>query len=71
VEFTVRQESIAQPPVGPSMRPPPKPTPRPRGANKLPTTQPTYGALNGTTPVINPATNLPYPKKPAPKPGKP
>jgi hypothetical protein len=71
VEFTVRRESIAQPPVGPSLRPPPKPTPRPRGANKLPATQPTYGALNGAPAAIDPATNLPVVRKPAPKPGKP
>ena len=29
--FTVRQESIAQPPVGPALRPPPKPQPRGAG----------------------------------------
>lgn len=70
VMFTVRQESIANPPVGPSQRPPPKP--QPRGvANKLPSTQPSYGALNGGHPAIDPATNLPVVKKPAPKPGKP
>jgi len=28
VTFTVRQESIANPPVGPSLRPPPRPQPR-------------------------------------------
>ncbi|HEU4652822.1 MAG TPA: DUF4124 domain-containing protein [Steroidobacteraceae bacterium] len=28
VHFTVRQESIAQPPVGPALKPPPKPRPR-------------------------------------------
>ena len=71
VTFTVRQESIAQPPVGPSLRPPP-PKPTPRGAaNKVLTQQPTYGALNGGTPVIDPATNLPVVTKPARKPGKP
>ncbi len=70
VVFTVRQESIANPPVGPSQRPPPKP--QPRGvANKLPSTQPSYGALNGGLPTIDPATNLPVVKKPAPKSGKP
>jgi hypothetical protein len=70
VVFTVRQESIANPPTGPSLRPPPKP--RPGGtANKLPSTQPTYGALNGARPAINPATNMPVAKKPAPKPLKP
>lgn len=70
VVFTVRQESIANPPVGPSQRPPPKPTPR-GAANKLPATQPSYGALNGGHATIDPATNLPVVKKPAPKPGKP
>jgi hypothetical protein len=70
VTFTVRQESIAQPPVGPSLRPPPKPQPR-AGANKPLTTQPTYGALNGARPPIDPATNLPVVTKPAPKPKKP
>jgi hypothetical protein len=69
VMFTVRQESIAQPPVGPSQRPPPKP--QPRAGNKVLTTQPTYGALHGAPAAINPATNLPVVKKPAPKPGKP
>ena len=73
VVFHVRQESVAQPPTGPSLRPPPKPQPRPRAAgNKLLTQQPSYGALNGNSrPVIDPATNLPVVKKPAPKPGKP
>ena len=73
VVFTVRQESTAQPPVGPALRPPNKPQPRPRtgAANKLPSTQPSYGALNGSTPLINPATNLPVVKKFTPKPGKP
>jgi hypothetical protein len=69
VEFTVRRESIAQPPVGPSQRPPPKP--QPRAGNKVLTTQPTYGALNGGPPVIDPATNRPVVKKPERKPGKP
>jgi len=72
VVFHVRQESVAQPPVGPSLRPPPpKPTPRGAAANKVLTQQPTYGALNGGTPVIDPATNLPVATKPARKPGKP
>jgi hypothetical protein len=69
VMFTVRQESIAQPPVGPSLRPPPKP--QPRASNKLLTTQPSYSALHSTPAAIDPATNLPVVKKPAPKPGKP
>ncbi|MGH8236353.1 MAG: DUF4124 domain-containing protein [Steroidobacteraceae bacterium] len=69
VEFTVRQESIAQPPVGPSKKPPPKP--QPRAGNKVLTTQPSYGALNGGHPAIDPATNRPVVKKPERKPGKP
>ncbi len=72
VVFQVRQESVAQPPVGPGLRPaPPKPTPH-GASNKLPTQQPSYGALNGSAhAVIDPATNLPVVKKSAPKPGKP
>lgn len=70
VAFTVRQESIANPPVGPALRPPPKPQPR-GAANKLPSTQPSYGALHGSRPPINPATNMPAATKAAPKPGKP
>ncbi|HKQ13218.1 MAG TPA: DUF4124 domain-containing protein [Steroidobacteraceae bacterium] len=70
VTFTVRQESIAQPPTGPSLRPPP-PKPQPRASNKVLTTQPSYGALHNTPTAIDPATNLPVVKKPAPKPGKP
>jgi Domain of unknown function (DUF4124) len=58
ITFTVRQESIANPPVGPALRPPP---PKP---------QPSYGALNGSRPAINPATNLPVVKT-EPKPKKP
>src|SRR5690606_33131205 len=59
VTFHVRQQSVAQPPVGPALRPPPKP--QPRGANKLPTSQPSYAALNGQRAPINPATNAPKP----------
>jgi hypothetical protein len=71
VSFNVRQESIANPPVGPTLRPQP-PKPQPRGAaNKVLTTQPSYGALNGARPAVNPATNLPVAPKPAPKPKKP
>jgi hypothetical protein len=67
VTFSVRQESIANPPVGPALRPPPKP--RPGGAaNKLPTQQPSYAALNGSRAQIDPATNAPVRKKLAPKP---
>lgn len=71
VRFSVRQESIAQPPVGPTLRPPTKPKPRAGAANKVLTTQPTYGALNGAAAAVNPATNLPVVTKPAPKPKKP
>ena len=76
VTFNVRQESIAQPPVGPSLgQPPPKPQPRPRpqntARNKVLTKQPSYAALNGGRPEIDPATNKPVVKKPTPKPGKP
>jgi hypothetical protein len=72
VVFYVRQESIAKPPTGPGVRPqPPKPTPR-GAANKMPTQQPSYNALNGSAhAVIDPATNMPVVKKPAPKAGKP
>lgn len=76
VMFNVRQESIAQPPVGPSLGQPPKPLPRPRpqntARNKVLTKQPSYDALNGGRPEMNPATNRPVEKKKnAPKPGKP
>jgi hypothetical protein len=70
VAFTVRQESIATPPVGPSLRPPP-PKPTPRASNKMLTTQPSYSALHNAPTAIDPATNLPVVKKPAPKAGKP
>jgi hypothetical protein len=58
VRFTVRQESVAQPPVGPALRPPPKPRGQQAG-NKLLTSQPSYAALNGTQPKIDPRTNKP------------
>ena len=68
VGFNVRQESIANPPVGPALRPPPKP--RPGGAaNKTPAQQPSYAALNGARPQIDPATNAPVRTKPAPQAG--
>jgi hypothetical protein len=70
VGFNVRQESIANPPVGPTLRPPTKPQPR-GAANKVLTTQPSYSALNGAHPAVNPATNLPAAPKPKPKPKKP
>jgi hypothetical protein len=65
VRFTVRQESVAQPPVGPALRPPPKPGRQKVGQNKLPemntlpSTQPTYAALHDALPAVDPATNLP------------
>lgn len=66
VQFLVRQTSIANPPVGPALRPPPRP--RPRGAsNKLPTQQPSYATLNGGKAQIDPKTNLPVKTKPASK----
>ena len=75
VTFHVRQESIAQPPVGPSLGQPPKPVPRPRpqntARNKVLTKQPSYDALNGGPPQMDPGTNRPVEKKNAPKPGKP
>ncbi len=64
--FTVRQESVAQPPVGPALRPPPKPTPRPGASNKLPTSQATYAALNGGRTAMDPVTNRSVVTKPAP-----
>lgn len=65
VTFFVRQESAAQPPVGPSMRPPPKP--RPSSSTKR-TSQPTYAALNPTRPQIDPATNKVIVPKAKPQP---
>jgi hypothetical protein len=71
VSFTVHQASVANPPVGPALRPPPKPRPTGRGAsNKLPRSQPSYAALNGEHARINPLTNQPVkPVTPAPAPG--
>lgn len=63
--FHVRQESIAKPPVGPTLRNPSKP--RPRAGNQTRTSQPTYQALNGGARAqIDPDTNLPEKMKPAP-----
>lgn len=59
VRFTVRQESTAQPPVGPALRPAPKP--RGQAANKLPSSQPSYSALNGQRSPVDPRTNKPRP----------
>lgn len=62
VTFHVRQESIANPPVGPAMR---NNTPKRSAGNKLTRTQPTYQALKGGKAQIDPRTNMPVPKKPA------
>ena len=63
VTFHVRQESAAQPPVGPAMRSKP---PKRAAGNKLVTKQPTYAALNGSKAAIDPRTNLPVKTKPTP-----
>jgi hypothetical protein len=63
VTFHVRQESAAQPPVGPAMRSKP---PKRAAGNKLTTKQPSYAALNGGKATIDPRTNLPVSTKPAP-----
>jgi len=67
VTFYVRQESVAQPPTGPALRPPPKP--QPRAGNKANTSQPTYAALTATPPTaaVDPVTNRPIVKKPSAK----
>lgn len=62
--FHVRQESIARPPVGPTLRPPPKP--RTSAGNKMRTSQPTYQALNGGRTQIDPDTNMPAKTQPPP-----
>jgi hypothetical protein len=63
--FHVRQESVAKPPVGPTLRNPTKP--RTGAGNKMRTTQPTYQALNGGRGgQIDPNTNLPVRTQPAP-----
>lgn len=64
ITFHVRQQSIAQPPVGPALRNPPKP--RTSAGNKMRTTQPSYAALNGGAAQIDPRTNLPVKTQPAP-----
>lgn len=66
VTFFVRQESVAQPPVGPAMRPS---KPQPRANNKMPTSQPGYAALNPVpATVIDPGTNRPVVKTDTTKP---
>lgn len=62
VTFHVRQESAAQPPVGPTLR---NTKPKRTSGNKLTTKQPTYAALNGGKAAIDPRTNLPVDTKPA------
>lgn len=61
--FHVRQESVAKPPVGPTLRNPPK---RTSSGNKMSTKQPTYQALNGGRVQIDPDTNMPVRMQPAP-----
>lgn len=56
VTFHVRQQSIAQPPVGPTLR---GNKPKRTSGNKLSTKQPSYAALQGDRPAIDPRTNLP------------
>lgn len=63
ITFHVRQESVANPPVGPALRNPPKP--RTSAGNKLRTKQPSYAALNGGAAQIDPKTNLPVKAQPA------
>lgn len=62
--FHVRQESIANPPVGPALRN--QPRPRVSAGNKMNTSQPSYQGLNGSSRQIDPTTNLPVGVKPAP-----
>jgi hypothetical protein len=62
--FHVRQESVAKPPVGPTLRNPPKRTSS--NGNKMRTAQPTYQALNGGQAQIDPNTNMPVKTQPAP-----
>lgn len=63
--FHVRQESVAKPPVGPTLRNQAKP--RTSAGNKMRTSQPTYQALNGGGRAqIDPDTNLPMKTQPAP-----
>ncbi|MDY6944292.1 MAG: DUF4124 domain-containing protein, partial [Pseudomonadota bacterium] len=63
--FHVRQESAAQPPVGPALRNNNN-KPRRTSGNKMPTSQPSYAALNGGMPKMDPRTNKPVVSKPAP-----
>ena len=65
VTFHVRQESGAQPPVGPALR---NNKPKRTAGNKLRTGQPSYAALNGNKAAIDPRTNMPIVTKPKDKP---
>ena len=62
VTFHVRQESAAQPPVGPTLRSKP---PKRTAGNKFVTKQPSYATLNGGKAKIDPRTNQPVNTKPA------
>lgn len=68
VTFHVRQESAAQPPVGPALR---NNKPKRTAGNKLRTEQPSYAALNGGKAKIDPRTNRPVTTKPKPAPAGP
>ena len=70
VTFHVRQESAARPPVGPALRNNNNKPGRSAG-NKMRTGQPSYSALNGGMPKMNPRTNMPVVTKPAPAPSGP
>jgi hypothetical protein len=70
VTFHVRQESAAQPPVGPTLRNNNSKPGRTSG-NKMRTQQPSYSALNGVMPKMNPRTNMPVVTKPTPTPAGP
>lgn len=70
VTFHVRQESAAQPPVGPSLRNSNKP--KRTAGNKMRTEQPSYSALNGGPAKMDPRTNIPVVvAKPKPTPSGP
>jgi hypothetical protein len=70
VTFHVRQESAAQPPVGPALRNNNNKPKRTVG-NKMSTQQPSYSALNGGMAAMDPRTNLPVNAKPKPTPSGP
>lgn len=66
VIFYVQQNSIAQPPVGPTLKPPPKPRPQPqrKASNQLPTRQLSFAELHDVhTAAIDPRTNRPVGSK--------